>query len=179
MRNIRSGVPVTPPSRIDPAQRAPFDASVIPWNEGPGIVELPDGRRIRGRSLRSLPVAASDPQLGVYLAAREPGKMEWDQRWVRWPDFLTPKNTLAAIAALQYAFDRFAIERGEIACRGGVGRTGTALAGIAVIAGIPPRDAIDWVRRRYNRRSVETVWQRRWILNLETSGLGNADALSR
>jgi protein-tyrosine phosphatase len=58
------------------------------------------------------------------------------------------------------------MERVEIACGGGVGRTGTALAGMAVLAGVPRTEAVAWVRRRYNKRAVETPWQRRWVLEV-------------
>lgn len=50
----------------------------------------------------------------------------------------------------------------EIACSGGVGRTGTAIAVLAIMSGIPPEDAVEWVRRNYHRRAVETPWQRQW-----------------
>ena len=48
---------------------------------------------------------------------------------------------------------------------GGVGRTGTALAAISVLAGVPPAEAVAWIRRHYIRRAVETPWQRRWVVN--------------
>jgi protein-tyrosine phosphatase len=86
---------------------------------------------------------------------------------VRWPDFRTPASTDAAISALREAYERSATQRVEIACGGGVGRTGTALAAIAVLAGVPGADAVAWVRRRYNRRAVETPWQRRWVLGID------------
>ena len=54
-------------------------------------------------------------------------------------------------------------QRVEVACRGGVGRTGTALAALAVIDGLPPDAAVGWVRERYHRRAVETPWQRAWL----------------
>ncbi|HSR27883.1 MAG TPA: protein phosphatase, partial [Actinomycetes bacterium] len=57
-------------------------------------------------------------------------------------------------------------ERVEVACRGGVGRTGTALAALAVLDGLHPRQAVAWVRGHYHRRAVETPWQRRWLRNL-------------
>jgi hypothetical protein len=34
---------------------------------------------------------------------------------------------------------------------------------MAVAAGVPPADAVAWVRERYHRRAVETRSQRRWI----------------
>ena len=45
-------------------------------------------------------------------------------------------------------------------------RTGTALAAMAVLAGVAPDEAVDWVRARYHRRAVETPWQRRWVEHL-------------
>jgi hypothetical protein len=36
-----------------------------------------------------------------------------------------------------------------------------------VFAGIPSREAVAWVRRRYNKRAVETPWQRRWVLRVD------------
>ena len=147
-----------------------FDSHVhVPawtWAGGPGVVELPDGRRLRGRGLRH-PLPAGDlPQFGVYLLGRHPGPFEWEHRWVRWPDLRTPASTDDALAALRQAYDRAATERVEVACGGGVGRTGTALAAIAVLAGVAPAEAVEWVRRHYNRRAVETPWQRRWVHDL-------------
>jgi protein-tyrosine phosphatase len=143
---------------------------VIPWREGPGVVELPDGRRVRGRGLRQPPPDGQDPEFGVYLLARVPGPFAWDHRWVLWPDFRTPASTSDAVAALREAHERAATQRVEVACGGGVGRTGTALAAMAVFAGIPSHDAVAWVRRHYNRRAVETPWQRRWVLRIDADG---------
>ncbi|MEO8696999.1 MAG: protein-tyrosine phosphatase family protein [Acidimicrobiales bacterium] len=133
------------------------------WPDGPGVVEFPDGRRVRGRGLRRPLPTGPLPDFGVYLVARDPGPFDWDYRWVLWRDFRTPASTDDALDALRDAFIRAAEERVEIACGGGVGRTGTALAAIAVLAGISSADAVTWVRNRYERRAVETPWQRRWI----------------
>ena len=54
-------------------------------------------------------------------------------------------------------------QRVEVACPGGVGRTGTALAALAVLDGLEPAAAVSWVRQRYHPRAVETPWQRRWL----------------
>jgi protein-tyrosine phosphatase len=139
---------------------------VSTWDLDPGVVELPDGRRLRGRGLRQPAPAGPAPHFGVYLLGHDPGPFDWEHRWVRWPDFRTPASTPDALAALQDAYERSAGERVEIACGGGVGRTGTALAAVAVLAGMPPAEAVAWVRRHYNRRAVETPWQRRWVRNL-------------
>jgi protein-tyrosine phosphatase len=64
---------------------------------------------------------------------------------------------------LREAWRRSESERVEIACRGGLGRTGTALACLAVLDGLPPDDAVAYVRQHYARRAVETPWQRRFV----------------
>src|SRR5690606_12377802 len=68
-----------------------------------------------------------------------------------------------AIDALREAHERAAAERVEIACRGGIGRTGTALAVLATLSGVPPTQAVDWVRKHYHPRAVETRRQRAWV----------------
>jgi inorganic pyrophosphatase len=143
-----------------------FDSQVhtsATWPDGAGVVELPDGRRLRGRGLRHGVPASPVPEFGVYLLGRAPGPFDWEHRWVRWPDFRTPASTPDAMAALREAHERSATERVEIACGGGVGRTGTALAAIAVLAGVPAAEAVGWVRRHYHPHAVETPWQRRWV----------------
>jgi protein-tyrosine phosphatase len=133
------------------------------WLDGPGVVELPDGRRVRGRGLRRPLPDGPEPEFGVYLLGQDPGPFDWAHRWVRWPDFRTPTSTDDALAALREAHERSATERVEVACGGGIGRTGTALAALAILSGIPPADAVTWVRTHYNRRAVETPFQRRWL----------------
>jgi protein-tyrosine phosphatase len=64
---------------------------------------------------------------------------------------------------LEQAWTDAATERVEIACGGGHGRTGTALAVLAVIDGVSPKDAVDFVRANYHARAVETPWQRRYV----------------
>lgn len=54
--------------------------------------------------------------------------MPWNARWVRWPDFRLPADRGDAQDALYVAWRRAAGERVEVACGGGFGRTGTALA---------------------------------------------------
>jgi protein-tyrosine phosphatase len=137
---------------------------MTPWPlDGPGVVELPDGRRVRGRSLRKLIPDGPEPEFGLYLLNRNPGRFEWPSRWVRWPDFRTPISADDAWIAFTDAYARAASERVEVGCDGGVGRTGTALAGIAVLAGVPRDEAVAWVRERYHPRAAEMPWQRRWL----------------
>jgi protein-tyrosine phosphatase len=138
-----------------------------PWPDGTGVLELPDGRRVRARGLRRPePAGQPDPELGVYLLGRDPGPFAWEHRWIRWPDFRLPSSPAAAVATLAEAHELAADRRVEVACNGGVGRTGTALAVLAVLAGLDPAEAVPWVRRTHHPRAVETPWQRRWILHL-------------
>jgi hypothetical protein len=34
---------------------------------------------------------------------------------------------------------------------------------MAVLDGIPAADAVNWVRRNYHPKAVETPWQARWV----------------
>jgi protein-tyrosine phosphatase len=54
-------------------------------------------------------------------------------------------------------------QRVEVVCSGGRGRTGTALACLAILDGIADSEAVDYVRARYDARAVETRWQRRFV----------------
>jgi protein-tyrosine phosphatase len=64
---------------------------------------------------------------------------------------------------LQEAWQRARSQRVEVACAGGRGRTGTALACIATLDGVPASDAVPFVRRHYDQRAVETLAQRRFV----------------
>lgn len=128
-----------------------------------GVLELADGRRVRGRGVRAGLPDGPEPTFGLYLLGRPPAPTAWASRWVRWPDFRLPGDADDAGAALRETFDRAARERVEVACGGGTGRTGTALACLAVLAGTPPDEAVALVRAGYRRRAVETRAQRRFV----------------
>ncbi len=129
------------------------------WLDDAGVVALPSGVRVRGRRLRD---SASPADFALILAG---GPVPpWPHRAIRWPDLWVPTDRDDAVDALHEAHGRArAGERVEAACRGGIGRTGTALAALAILDGLTPREAIAWVRRSYHRRAVETPWQRRWL----------------
>ncbi len=61
------------------------------------------------------------------------------------------------------AWGRAEGERVEVACSGGRGRTGTALACLAVLDDVAAVDAVTYVRRHYDERAVETPWQRWYV----------------
>jgi hypothetical protein len=127
------------------------------------VLRLPSGRLVRGRALRRPVPAGPRPQFALYLLAREPLPAPWEAHWIRWRDFWLPSDPAAAASALHEVWERAVAERVEIACPGGRGRTGTALACLAVLDGLPGREAITYVRRHYDPHSVETPWQRRFV----------------
>ncbi len=132
-----------------------------------GAIQIPDGAWVRGRGLRATVPAGPLPEYALYLGSprlREQYAVAWPCEWVRWPDFLLPLDRFAAAESITGLHDRARSgERVEVACGGGVGRTGTVLACLAVLTGLPPLDAVAWVREHHHRRAVETPWQRRWV----------------
>ena len=105
----------------------------------------------------------------MYLLGKEPPPTDWDARWVQWPDFRLPVDRDDAVVALHEAWRRTEAERVEIACAGGHGRTGTALACLAVLDGVPAREAVAFVRAGYDPHAVETPWQRRYVVRFPAS----------
>jgi protein-tyrosine phosphatase len=118
---------------------------------------------VRGRGLRHPLPAGPLPELGTYLLGRAPEPVAWRSRWVRWPDFRLPADPTDLRAALDDVLTRAAAERVEVACAGGRGRTGTALACLAILDGVAPTEAVAWVRQRYDARAVETPFQARFV----------------
>ncbi|MEV5609001.1 protein phosphatase [Streptomyces sp. NPDC052225] len=134
------------------------------WDaDAPGVLRLPSGRLVRGRGLRRPLPPGPLPSYGVYLLGSQPPPTEWEFTWLRWPDFRLPADAERARAVLQDAWRRCADERVELACGGGKGRTGTALACLAVLDGVPAGEAVAYVRAHYDRRAVETPWQKRYV----------------
>lgn len=133
--------------------------------DGPGVVVFPDGCRIRGVGWRRQDRWHDQhPDFSLVLLGKDLGcEPPWQHRWVRWPDFRLPTNRADALDAVREAHRRGHRERVDIGCGGGVGRTGTALALVAVLSGVPAATAVAWVRAHYRRRAVETRSQRRWV----------------
>ncbi|MEO3800079.1 protein-tyrosine phosphatase family protein [Nonomuraea sp. B1E8] len=128
-----------------------------------GVMRLPSGRLVRGRGLRHPLPEGPEPAFALYLLGRRPPEVGWQHRWLRWPDFWLPSDRHATIEALREALRRAGSERVEIACGGGRGRTGTALACLAVLDGVPGDQAVAYVREHYAKGAVETPWQRRFV----------------
>ncbi len=133
------------------------------WSAEAGVLRLPSGRVVRGRGLRDGLPSGALPEYGVYLVGKQPPVVEWDARWVRWPDFRLPSDDRDARDALVEVLARSGDERVELACGGGRGRTGTALACLAILDGIAPSEAVAYVRASYHPKAVETPWQKRYV----------------
>ena len=125
---------------------------------------MPDGTLVRGRGLRRPLPDGPAPEFGLYLGSARGRTFAWPVSWIDWPDFRTPRDPEAAANAIVHAFELARTgRRVEVACGGGVGRTGTVLACMAVLAGHPADDAVAWTRAHYRRRAVETPGQQRWV----------------
>lgn len=126
----------------------PAPSSEAPAGEAPGLRRAAPGH--------------ADPTLGLYLGVDF--CPAWPHSHLAWPDFRLPTDPRRT-AQLLRAAHQHALHGGrvEIACSGGRGRTGTAIAALATLAGVHPDDAVRWTRQHYDRHAVETPWQRRWV----------------
>jgi len=121
-----------------------------------GVLRLPSGRLLRGRGLRQPVPDDALPQFALYLQGKTPPP-------VGWPDWRLPIDRDDAEAAFREAWKLATEDRVEVACTGGRGRTGTALACLAILDGVAPGEAVAYVRKHYDQRAVETPWQRRYV----------------
>jgi hypothetical protein len=133
------------------------------------VVVLPGGTEVTAVSFDAGDPYTRDrpPDFGLYLDAR------WDPPWphahLDWPDFGVPADPAPVVAALRSLLARAgAGERVEVGCLGAHGRTGTALACLAVLSGHPPGEAVAWVRDRYCPKAVETADQEAFVATIDT-----------
>jgi hypothetical protein len=166
-----------PPSKIifpgGPRVDQPMD--IERWDpDGPGVLRLPSGRLVRGRSLRRAAPEAPPPTFGIYLVGKPPVPVTWESRWLHWPDFRLPADPHQVRRTLAEVWARAATERVELACTGGRGRTGTALACLAILDGVPNARAVAYVREHYDGRAVETPGQRRFVARWTPVRCGSA-----
>lgn len=116
---------------------------------------LPDGRTVVACSFPDGGYDPADqPDFGLYLDAR--WQPPWPHDHIDWPDFGLPTDVDALMTALRHVLDRVSSGQVvEIGCLGGHGRTGTALACLAVLAG-GSDDPVGWIREVYCTSAVET-----------------------
>jgi len=125
-------------------------------------VVLPEGTVVRAGGVLDQPKARR-PDWGVYADECWHG---WPGTVLDWPDLGLPADHTTAISAITQGFAR--ARHGQdvlIGCRGGSGRTGTILACLAILAGVPADLAVQWVRDRYRPESMETSAQVDWVIN--------------
>jgi protein-tyrosine phosphatase len=131
-------------------------------------VVLPDGTELTAVSFDAVDPYTRErlPDYGLYLDHR--WQPPWTHDHVDWPDFGLPADPAGVVSALKAALDRArAGERVEVGCLGGHGRTGTALACLAVLSGHPPAGAVDWVRANYCDKAVETAEQEAFVRGID------------
>ena len=126
-------------------------------------VRFPGGPTVDAVGIRDRWPDKPGRDYGFYLNAR------WAPTWhadvIEWEDYGLPAEPEATAEAIRDAFSR--AEQGqriEVGCIGGLGRTGTVLACMAILAGIAPGQAVEWVRNHYDPAAVETSAQEDWVL---------------
>jgi len=130
-------------------------------------VRLPDGTTIQARGIEDPTSIERDttPTFGLYLDRRWHDRdISWRHEFVAWPDFGIPTDEAAAFASMVRAWELAASgETVEVACHGGIGRTGTVVACLAILSGVAPLDAVSWTRVQYHPQAVETASQEEMI----------------
>jgi protein-tyrosine phosphatase len=102
------------------------------------------------------------PDFAVYLDERwrNDPEVSWPCLFIDWADFGLPADETSTFSAIVDLHGRArAGELVEIACYGGVGRTGTVLSCLTVLAGTPVNEAVGWVRDHYHPQAVDTPEQ--------------------
>ena len=123
-------------------------------------VALPDATVITAVSFDDLAPyqRRKRPDFGLYLDPR--WQPPWPHELVDWPDFGVPRDAQQLRAQLFSLLDRArAGQSVEVGCIGGHGRTGTALACLAIITGVPAGESVEWVHRNYCDAAVEDLRQ--------------------
>jgi len=143
------------------------------------VLHLPNGTDVFPRFFDADAPYARDqiPDFGLYFdPAWQP---PWLHRHILWPDFGLPVADTELIKALVGALAKSRQgEQVELGCLGGHGRTGTALALLAILTGEPPENAIAWVRTHYCPKAIETPDQEAYVTNLAPllSAIASSDA---
>jgi hypothetical protein len=102
------------------------------------------------------------PDFGLYLDER--WQPPWPHAHLDWPDFGLPTDTASFLEGLGELLARARTgQRVEVGCWGAHGRTGTALASLAILTGLPRDEAVGWVRATYCADAVETAAQEAFV----------------
>jgi hypothetical protein len=136
----------------------------VTFPDGTDVSALYIGDRYTADQLSSHP----HPAFGLYLDKQ--WKPTWDAKVIDWEDFTgAPPDKLSLFEAI---FDTFSKARSgmwvEVGCECGCGRTGTVLACMAVLAGIPVFSAVTWVRTNYDECAVEGKEQEALVVDFKS-----------
>ncbi|MFD2349701.1 protein-tyrosine phosphatase family protein [Nonomuraea ferruginea] len=118
----------------------PMDTPAVGGPPLAGAFQLPDGTWIRGRGLRHPLPSGPRPDFGLYLGSdklrrHHESELPWPRAWIQWPDFLLPRDRDAAVQQIRALYERARAGAAvEVACGGGIGRTGTVVACLAILA---------------------------------------------
>lgn len=107
---------------------------------------------------------AARPDWGLYA---DPCWEGWPGAHLSWPDFGVPVDHEQVLSAVMAAVGR--ARQGQdvlVGCRGGIGRTGTLLAAVAIACGVPAESARGYVRSHYHPHAVETKEQHEWLMTV-------------
>jgi protein-tyrosine phosphatase len=128
-----------------------------------GQLELPlDGKliSISGGPFDAMPVGARG--LCLEAGAARAAEAEWQ---LDVPDYGVPDEAgLRAILAQMLEAMRTAPDGAyHIGCKAGIGRTGTVMACLAILAGAVEGDPVAWLRAAYFQGAIETPGQEEFV----------------
>jgi protein-tyrosine phosphatase len=127
------------------------------------MVCFPDNTCVMASPLSARLENNPDRDFGLYM---DPSwAPTWDAELIDWPDYGLPADNDTAVGQIIAAFTRAKSgQRVEIGCIGGLGRTGTVLSCMAILAGVRADQAVEWVRANYDPHAIETEEQEAWVL---------------
>lgn len=125
-------------------------------------LELPRGGRVRASASYHRSEDVPGRVWGLYMDAY--WAPTWPSRMLPWENLALPYDFDEAVEAI-YEAHKLAADGGfvEVGCQGGIGRTGVVIACFAIIDGVAPVAAVQWVRDRYLVKAVETPIQEWWV----------------
>lgn len=117
------------------------------------------------------------PDFGVYFASS--WSPDWLAYYINWPDGDLPKVPIDQVIFAAEQVRTLANNGGvvEIGCIGGHGRTGTFMACLATLCGVPAAEACDWVWKNYCDKAIETARQEWYVEYFDAARTNTLDQL--